>query len=470
MDNFKYTKQEKEINKVLKYNQEISQKLLDNSELLSARKATDDNINSSIELLKSLGYDKEVSAVQSEVQETAAEREIRHKPMVENWDSIVTEANEYIPYDVKIEDILSREEIDNVVQELDRINAEFSRKTSIVNKTDLKFLAVATALQVVKALLFPHVAEKFGYGKSFDPAERLAHNDKTIEEKHREANDRFRDKYVKKNGKGYWINILYQTPPYDITKGSAGLGINMEGRYHRLHTLGHDPILGWFFGTANILTDIITLNDFRSFRVVRKPKMEIIPKQVTIDVLLKESYQMAKDDYLNLPAAIFAQAQHLKSDVATKTGLPVPILSVFNENFASKLYKNQYDSLCLARDMKIIGVSYLISVLVDMIIGLTHGLFRQSDDSKELYEVRTRKILLISNSIASTSSIINACITKNPKNLDLGSLLSTVSHLFTDIRFITKIKQEFIQQEIDKKIQHELNEIEEIYNSMCTTS
>ena len=45
--------------------------------------------------------------------------------------------------------------------------------------------------------------------------------------------------------------------------------------------------------------------------------------------------------------------------------------------------------------MKIISVSYLISVLVDMILGLTHGLFRQSDDSKELYEVTTRKILLI---------------------------------------------------------------------------
>ena len=104
--------------------------------------------------------------------------------------------------------------------------------------------------------------------------------------------------------------------------------------------------------------------------------------------------------------------------------------------------------------------------LIDIIISLTHGLFNQNNEKQELYEVKTRKILLISNAIASTSTIINAAITENPKNLDIGGLLNTVSHLWIDIRFITKIKKEFIEAEIQKQFQMELDELDELYNAM----
>ena len=97
-----------------------------------------------------------------------------------------------------------------------------------------------------------------------------------------------------------------------------------------------------------------------------------------------------------------------------------------------------------------------------MIIGLVHGQFRQENETKDMYEVRTRKILLISNTIATSSSIINATITQNPKKMDLGSLLLTITHLFADIRFINKIKQEFIENEMNKKLQVELDEIDKM--------
>ena len=239
----------------------------------------------------------------------------------------------------------------------------------------------------------------------------------------------------------------------------------MGGGYHRLYTLGHDPILGWLFGTANILTDVVTLNDFRSYRVQRYPKLRIMPEMVSLGNLFLESYEAIQDDFLNLPAAIFAQAQHLKSDVYTKVGLPVPLLSTFNENLASSLYKNQYDALCFSRDARIVGASGFVSVLVDMIITLTHGLFRGQEE-KELYEVRTRKILLISNGIASTSSMIRTYITKNPKDIDLGGLLNTIAHLFVDVRFITKIKEEFIENRIYDQLRSEMREINQIYQSL----
>lgn len=106
-------------------------------------------------------------------------------------DEIVLQANLHEPNPVVIEDIMTEDEIQNAVNELDEINKKFSNKTSLINKTDLSFLAIAITLQVVKTLIFPYVADKFDYGNAFDPSQRLEHNDKSIEKEHKEANDKF---------------------------------------------------------------------------------------------------------------------------------------------------------------------------------------------------------------------------------------------------------------------------------------
>jgi hypothetical protein len=452
-----------DLNKVLKMNLDESESLLGEPELSKVRTEADERIEASMELLRSLGKSAQIDELSSQIKSQNGHRKIANRYVLEGWDDIVKEAEEYCPEPVILEDFMSEREINQAFQELDEIKQDFSRKTSIVNKTDLSFLMIATALQVVKSLLFPYVSQKFQYGDKFDSSNRLIHNDPSIEKAYRKANDGFRDKHLKQHGTGRWINILYQTPPYDITKGSKDLGINMGGKYHRMYTLGHDPILGWIFGTANILTDVITLNNFQSYRVIRTPNMRITGEMVPISVMLGEGFQYIKDDFLNLPAAIFAQAQHLKSDKYTKVGLPVPIIPSLNENFASELYKSHYDALCFSRDVKIVGASFAVSKIIDMIISLVHGLFRKENEAKDFYEVRTRKILLISNSIASTSTVIAAGITKNPKNLDIGGLLNTVTRLFTDIRFIARIKQEFIESEISKKVQKEIEETDRLF-------
>ena len=53
-----------------------------------------------------------------------------------------------------------------------------------------------------ESLLFPYVAKHFGYGERFDPSQRLPHDDKSIENAHRAANDDFRDKNLNKHPTG----------------------------------------------------------------------------------------------------------------------------------------------------------------------------------------------------------------------------------------------------------------------------
>ena len=56
--------------------------------------------------------------------------------------------------------------------------------------------------------------------------------------------------------------------------------------------------------------------------------------------------------------------------------------------------------------------------------------------------------------------MISTFITKNPKNLDIGQLLVSVERLFTDIRYILRIKEEYISQEQDRALLKEIKELD----------
>lgn len=72
------------------------------------------------------------------------------------------------------------------------------------------------------------------------------------------------------------------------------------------------------------------------------------------------------------------------------------------------------------------------------------------DYSTETYQARTKKIILISDTIATSSSVVQASITKNPKCLDLGGAAVLVYRLFSDACFVANLKKEYVQSELDK--------------------
>ena len=100
-----------------------------------------------------------------------------------------------------------------------------------------------------------------------------------------------------------------------------------------------------------------------------------------------------------------------------------------------------------------------------MIIGLIHGLFydKEKDGDRKLYEVRTRKILSISNALASAGNIAYAVGIEDWRKLDVGGVLVTLYRLFTDVRFITKVKKDFIDTEMDKVLANEIKELDLLF-------
>lgn len=466
MGKYKYSESEQETLKVLKMQEQQLKKLESgiSEDVLNGEKDAEDlaDLRKRAEaLLKKRGITppkkKETKPIDTTIKVG--------KDEIPSWESLANQSKTEIPDEVAFEDLLSKEEFQFCIDEVQRINDEFSLKTGILNKKDLSFLMVATALQTARWLIIQSICGDLGH--TIDKDSRLDHNDKSIKDSVKESNKNFQKHFEdhghRESSKNYrsWEQIIFSSAPYDTAVGSAGFGENLEGGYHRYKTLGHDPILGWIFGTANFITGTCTLSNFNSYRISRVGTPHF-SEPTNLGTIFYEVFDSTKEDWLRLPAGIFAEFVHLKSDVFTKLGLPVPILETFSESLAGDLYKSQYDSLCLLKDIAIVGNQAAWSILINMIIGLVHGLLYnpEKDGDHKLYEVRTRKILCISNALASAGNIAYAIGTEDWRKLDVGGIMVTLYRLFTDVRFISRIKKQFIEGEMDKVLEKEIKELD----------
>lgn len=348
---------------------------------------------------------------------------------------------------------------------IDDLDAEFERQTGF-DTTDINFLFFATALQIGRWVVINKVDQ---YLSDKMNSNRVKDGDSKIKDMEREARDKYKNKHDGKwehhKSEKYptWLEIVYSGVPYDVTVGSPNFNVNMEGGWHRIHTLGHDPLLGWIFGTMNIISSTITLDDFRTYKIALKPKPKHWDSQINVFDGFRMAIESIKEDDKRLPAAIFAEALHLKSDVFTKNGLPIPLLETFSPDLAGKLYKSHYDSLCLLKDIAKVGTQAVADILINMIITLIHGLFYDPSQyrNRDIYEVKTRKILSYSNLISSASNVIwvggNAFMGNQSawKELDIGGIVVTMHRLISDKKFIRSVKEEFILGEFKKRIQGE---------------
>jgi len=423
---YDYTQAELDINKLLLFNQNSISELQQSNELLAA------SFDAAIAHAEELARRKGISAAKLELLRFQAANESNvNKTIPESmlsWDEYVSIANEKIPFSVVIEDICSSQDFEEAKRYLREIESEFKQYTKLTN-LDLMLIPIAIALQCVRQYALQPFLDKH----------RLTHT----------QNDAVIKKVIPKD----WQEILCASVPYDaverLDKTSERIGLS--GSNHRYKTLGHDPVLGWLFGPVNILSDSLTKSDFiTSYKVVDMK----IGQRILTPSALSLAYEQAKTNY-NLPVSVARQAIHFGSDYFTKQGLPIPIVSSVNSNVSGFLVRNNINLLKVTQ-----GV--MLSTLINSLVSCVHGLFNTQGVESDLYEVRTRKILSISNTIASASNIAYVAITKNVKHLDIGGLLVTIRRLCTDLRFIARIKQEFIEGKLDKEfeaISHDIDRL-----------
>jgi hypothetical protein len=335
----------------------------------------------------------------------------------------------------------------NAAQTLDDLDAEFEKQTGLT-RIDLTFLFFATALQCIRQYVLTGFPERL--------------DDQTA------ANQTKGHTAEHSNRSHWWYNppleeIITSPVPFDAMYGSPDFELGLSGWTHRRKTLGHDPILGWVFGTANIATSTLTTNDLASYHI--KTGTVIKRDRITNYAQTPYVFYYVKEKLLNngiegkkiIASSLVKEAIHLKSDISTKESLPFPIVSTFSPKLANTLASYGIDMANIATVGKQAAYAILINTLVGMIHYLMHDF--NKGESRKLYEVRTRKILSYSNYIASASNLLYVTISAAFGNetafrkLDIGGFIVTLYRLISDSAFIQKIKEEFIFGNFRAKIQ-----------------
>ena len=287
MRKYDYSEVEQQINNVLAYqDQELKAfKTLD-------KNALDSRISESENLLRSLGY---------ELPQRAALEPLREKPvmLVPSWENLCLEAERAVGSECSLESIFTPEELASNSLAIKQLNDEFNVLHRL-DKFDIAISAVAGLVGAAVDILMVGIPQKTPTGLS---AGKLSDFIRAEFEK------RFPEEEMEK-----LANSKVSKVPFDAqdNRHTTEYVDGLSAYYHRLLSLGHDPLLGFVFGVFDILTGRMTTID-KHGKIVSQV-MEIYSDRTESDIF----------------AAIAKQIIHFKSDITTSMGLPAPLMSLFN--------------------------------------------------------------------------------------------------------------------------------------------
>lgn len=337
---------------------------------------------------------------------------------------------------------------------IDQIDTKFEKATQL-NSTDVTFLFFATALQCIRQFIIGTVTQRTDDKTAAKKTK--GHGEEHSDRKHRLYNPSVNE-------------ILTNPVPFDAIYGSKNFDLGIGGGFtHRAKTIGHDPLLGWLFGTMNIATSTVTVSEgLQSYHVLtgftaNGAFRDKISKHADTFKVLESCKNKLMDDGMKgkeiMGVSLMKEAVHLKSDIYSTASLPIPIISTISVDAARTLADYGLD---MGNVMKVANQAGF-AVLINSIIGMIHGMFYDESlySSRELYAVKTRKILSYSNLIASASNVIAVAVAsavgtatgntelvkKSVNYLDIGGIMITIYRLITDTQFIYEVKREFLAQE-----------------------
>ena len=356
--------------------------------------------------------------------------------------------------------------LDNSDVILRELKEEFEKGTNL-NSADMAFLFFAVALQCARWLFQPKVdfsfkkiSSKDRHNASIAGAKEFRQGNNIIDESGTViASKKYPDKK----------RIFLLAVPYDAMEGTEKIvipgvteyGKRLYGGNHHAATLGHDPLLGYIFGTINILSRTITFNKVNlETNMVHLHKgsnrSQYVGKSIGFCNALNRTCESISEDITRLPAAVLRQHIHMESDKYTKDGLPIPFVPAEK---AQSLLKQGWNSNEMERlqkhlfvNSKIIGEQALFSTLINLIIESIYMLTEDKGNDLALKEAKCRKVLMYSNTIASSSNLIYTAISGSVNNLDIGGFLVTLRRIANDSKTISLIKEEFIYGGFERKL------------------
>lgn len=438
---YKYSQGEKEVLKVLKYQQQELVGLEKQSQ--ADTKRLDQRISTSEELLISLGYQlpNKVTTVETKTAQYIPKKEIS----LLSWEQLVEKANQQVQDEIIFEDILTADEINENREVLKALTAEYKAIYSLDTFDILLGVGSGILASLVDILLI-------GMPTKSADAGPLANY----------VRDRFKAVFPP----GEMENLEFAKVPFDAqdNRNTERIVNGLSPQYHRLYSLGHDPLLGFIIGVLDIMNgQMTTIDKFGKIVVQDMP-----------------NYQDRKEE--NIFFAIAKLLVHFKSDITTSMGLPAPLMGLFNLLQFGEIGKEEETIAQIVQGMYQDGYDFIhfatMSIpvmLIEVLVRLGYACRRLSQGASlsdaVAFSINRKKypklgtILFTAHSVSTAVNLGKIIITENPLTINYPQWLAFFKYSYQEVHY-----QLFIEPEQKRGFfeEHDCLQYDRLYTDIDT--
>ena len=433
MSRYKYTEIEQQMNNVLVYHDRALDEISKKREAVDAR----DTINSSVELLKSLGYGNKLS-------EASQYPVARDKKVIvlHSWDDIVEGAEESVGTNCELEDLFTEEELNENSQAIMFLNNEFNTLHRL-DKFDVTISAVAAIVGAIIDIVLAGIPAKGPNGLEAGPLSDFIR---------RKFDEVFSPEEMEK-----LANSKKSKVPFDAqdNRNTTEYVEGLSAYYHRLLSLGHDPLLGFVFGVYDIMHGTMTTID----------------KSGKIICQVMENYADRKET--DIIAAIAKQIIHFKSDITTSMGLPAPLMGLFNLMQFGSIGEEEQTVAEIVQGMYYEGFDFIhfcsqsmSAIVIELIVRLGYAIKRIKEGNKIKDSIpislnrkkhpKLATMLFIGHTGAVAVNAGKVYFTKNPMAINYLQWMSFAKYSYKQFKWVVVQKPAVREAYVDGVLNDEL--------------
>ena len=423
---------EQEINKVLVHHSVMLKEIQE-----KRKQASQFDTSAAEKILKSRGYDLPPR------KDSVAPLNKRRVVVVRPWNEILEEADKFVVGECEIESIFTEEELQQNKEAIRLMNEEFNQIHHL-DKVDVAIGALAGMVGAAVDILMVGIPEKTPEGLKAGPLSNY-------------IRDYFDRKFPEEEMQKL-ANSKESKVPFDA-QDNRHTTIRVEGLsayYHRLLQLGHDPVLGFVFGVADILTGRMTTID-KTGKVVSQVMENYADRKET------ESFR-----------ALAKQIAHFKSDVTTSMGLPAPFMSMFNLLQFGNI--GEYDQTIaeIVQGMYYEGYDFIHfcsmsvpAMLVEVIVRIGYAFKRINEGHtiKDSIPVALNRekhpklatMLFLGHSAATAVNAGKVAFTENPMAINYAQWIAFTKYSYSQLKWAVMKKPAMRDAYVIGKIYEEMN-------------
>lgn len=270
--------------------------------------------------------------------------------------------------------------------------------------------------------------------------------------------------------------IISNPVPYDAIC-STDLDIKQEvklsGFGHRFNTLGHDPVLGFIFGTANIMTNTITVSNGMSsfvpsiatYHVGTFEKDKLYDRADTIEMFYRIYERIKRDPkegFAAFGAALTKELIHLLSDVKTAKSLPIPFSGVISPRISRRAqYYLGIDSLVVSSNF----AEFFVSQLIDKGILIARDFWWRNIENGDadaksvearwkLIEIYINEGAIVGETAFMVVELLRGDVKKAIQGCSFGGIWYSLQKIMNNQQMIASLRGEYVINQSEKYIKN----------------